>query len=148
MEIARLEVSTQQHLERMQETAKVNYIQYGKSPKASRGRNHSLVQGQVTTGVPNPVEKAKGLHFCQTPSTDVGKADTKRHRTAKLWTQHAEDVERKDTLRRFASRGNAPHTLGKLHRLPPPLQGQGPVNPSTLMMEDNQYTLIWSVSPM
>ena len=31
--------------------------------------------------------------------------------TAKLWMQHAEDVERKDTLRRFASRGNAPHTL-------------------------------------
>ena len=26
MEIARLEVSTQQHLDRMQETAKVNYV--------------------------------------------------------------------------------------------------------------------------
>ena len=29
----------------------------------------------------------------------------------KLWMQHAEDVERKDTLRRFVSRGNTPHTL-------------------------------------
>ena len=38
MEIARLEVSTQQHLERMQETAKVNYIQYGKSTKAKKGK--------------------------------------------------------------------------------------------------------------
>ena len=36
MEIARLEVSTQQHLERMQETAKVNYIQYGKSTKGKK----------------------------------------------------------------------------------------------------------------
>ena len=38
MEIARLEVSTQQHLERMQETAKVNYIQYGKSTKCKKGK--------------------------------------------------------------------------------------------------------------
>ena len=33
MEIARLEVSTQRHLDTMQETAKVNYVQYGKSAK-------------------------------------------------------------------------------------------------------------------
>ena len=51
MEIARLEVSTQQHLERMQETAKVNYVQYGKSTKGKKGKNHSLVQGQVATGL-------------------------------------------------------------------------------------------------
>ena len=95
-------------------------------PKARRARNpHSLVQGQVATGALNPVEKARSFHSCQTLATDVGKADTKRHRTAKLWMQHAEDVERKDTLRRFASRGNAPHTLEKFHRLPPALQGQG-----------------------
>ena len=112
MEIARLEVSTQQHLERMQETAKVNYIQYGKSTKARRARNpHSLVQGQVATGALNLVEKARTFHFLWTLATDVGKADTKKHRTAKLWMQHVEDVERKDTLRRFVSRGYAPHIL-------------------------------------
>ena len=38
MEMARLEVSTQQHLERMQETAKVNYVQYGKSTKSKKGK--------------------------------------------------------------------------------------------------------------
>ena len=69
------------------------------------------MQGQVATGAPNPVEKARSLHFLQTLATDVGKADTKKHRTAKLWMQHAEAVERKDTLRRFVSRGNAPHSL-------------------------------------
>ena len=36
MEIARLEVSTQQHLDSMQETAKVNYIQYGRSTKSKK----------------------------------------------------------------------------------------------------------------
>ena len=38
MEITRLEVSTQQHLDRMQETAKVNYVQYGKSTKSKKGK--------------------------------------------------------------------------------------------------------------
>ena len=38
MEIARLEVSMQQHLDRMQETAKVNYVQYGKSTKGRKGK--------------------------------------------------------------------------------------------------------------
>ena len=41
MEIARLEVSTQQHLERMQETAKVNYIQNGKSTKSKTKKPQS-----------------------------------------------------------------------------------------------------------
>ena len=107
MEIARLEVSTQQHLERMQETAKVNYIQYGKSTKSKKGRSHNLVQdqakGQVATGDPDPVKNStKDLLCCQTPATDVGKEDTKRHRTAKLWMLHAEGVARKDIMKRFA----------------------------------------------
>ena len=38
MEIAGLEVSTQNHLDRMQETAKVNYIQYGKSTRNQKGK--------------------------------------------------------------------------------------------------------------
>ena len=42
MEIARLEVSTQQHLERMQDTAKVNYIQYGKSTKSKKGKKSTV----------------------------------------------------------------------------------------------------------
>ena len=38
MVIARLEFSMQHHLDRMQETAKVNYIQYGKSTKSKKGK--------------------------------------------------------------------------------------------------------------
>ena len=41
MEIARLEVSTQQHLDRMQETAKVNYVQYGRSTKSKKKKPQS-----------------------------------------------------------------------------------------------------------
>ena len=37
MEIARLEVSTQHHLDRMQDNVKVNYVQYGKSTKTQKG---------------------------------------------------------------------------------------------------------------
>ena len=108
MEIARLEVSTEQHLDRMQETAKVNYVQYEKSTKSKKVRNpHSLVQVQTAGGVIgameqvlNPVERVGSFHSHKTLATDVGKAGTKRYRTAKLWMQCAEDVERKDTLRR------------------------------------------------
>ena len=46
MEIARLEVSTQQHLERMQETAKVNYIQYGKSTKFKKPQSSAGASSQ------------------------------------------------------------------------------------------------------
>ena len=50
MEIARLEVSTQQHLERMQETAKVNYIQYGKSTKSKKGKKPQSGAGASGSG--------------------------------------------------------------------------------------------------
>ena len=120
-------------------------------PNLRRGRSHNLVQdqakGQAATGDPDPVENStKDLLYHQTPATDVGKEDTKRHRTARLWMLLAEGVERKDIMRRFACKENALHTLWKLHR--PILQGQGPVNPFTSMMRDSQSTLTWSVSPM
>ena len=38
MEIARLEVSTQNHLDRMQEIAKINYVQYGKLTTNKKGK--------------------------------------------------------------------------------------------------------------
>ena len=62
----------------------------------------ATMQGQAT-GDPDPVENStKDLLYCQTPATDVGKEDTKRHRTARLWMLHAEGVARKDIMKRFA----------------------------------------------
>ena len=84
-------------------------------PNPRRGRSHNLVQGQAAkgqvatmqgqaTGDPDPVENStKDLLYHLTPATDVEKKeDTKRHRTARLWMLHAEGVERKDIMRRFA----------------------------------------------
>ena len=137
MEIARLEVSMQQHLDRMQETAKVNYVQYGKSTKSKKKKPQSSAgatgqgagghKGQVDTGDPDPVENpAKDLLYCLTPATDVEREHIKRHRTARLWTLLAEGVVRKDITRRFAYKENALHTLWRHHRLQ---QGPQPVNP-------------------
>ena len=157
MEIARLEVSMQQHLDRMQETAKVNYVQYGKSTKSKKKKPQSnagassqgqaATKGQVATGDLNPVENpTKDLLYCLTPATDVGKGDTKRHRTARLWTLLAEGVVRKDIMKRFAYKENTLHTLWRHHR--PLQQGLGPVNPYISMMRDSQSALTWLVSPM
>ena len=95
MEIARLEVSTQQHLDRMQETAKVNYVQYGRSTKSKKfkskpqssagatGQGQAVTKGQVATGDP-VANHTNDLLFCLTPATDVGRGNISRHRTAKL----------------------------------------------------------------
>ena len=101
----------------------------------------------MATGDPDQVENpTNDLLYCLTPVTDVGRGDTKRHRTARLWTPLAEGVERKDIMRKFAYRENALHTLWRHHR--PLQQGLGPVNPYISMMRDSQSTLTWSVSPM
>ena len=70
MEIARLEVSTQQHLDRMQETAKVNYVQYGKSTKSKKKKPQSSAgaTGQGAGG-----HKGAGAHRGSRPSGKSGK---------------------------------------------------------------------------
>ena len=81
MEIARLEVSTQQHLDRMQETAKVNYVQYGKSTKNKKGKkstqsgtsgtSHRGDRGHGTSSKPGG--KGKKLPFLQDTCYRCGK---------------------------------------------------------------------------
>ena len=155
MEIARLEASTQQHLERMQETAKVNYVQYGKLTKNKKGKKSAQSgasggsyrgdRGHGTSSKPSG--KGKKLPS-KTLATVVVKANTRKYRIVELWMKCAEVVEKRDTLRKSVSRLNIPHIHSRFHKLPPALQGQGPVNPSTLTMMDNQYSHIWSVSLM
>ena len=88
-----------------------------------RKRSHNLGQGQaakgqadtkgqVATGYPDPVgNPTKDLLYRLTPATDVGRGDTKRHRTARLWMPLAESVERKDIMRKFAYRESTLHSL-------------------------------------
>ena len=81
MEIARLEVSTQQHLDRMQETAKVNYVQYGKSTKNKKGKKStqssasgSSYRGDRGHGMSSkPSGKGKKLPFLQDACYRCGK---------------------------------------------------------------------------
>ena len=118
-------------------------------PKTRRVKSlHSLVQVGAVTGVTEAMEqvlnhsgKGKKLPFLQ-DTTDVAKTDTRKPRTVKLWMQCVEVVEKRDTLRKCVSR-NIPHIHSRFHKLPPVLQGQGPVNPSTLTMMDNQYLHTW-----
>ena len=81
MEIARLEVSTKHHLNRMQETAKVNYVQYGKSIKIKKGKkpiqsgasgaNYRGDRGHGTSSKPGG--KGKKLPFLQDTGYRCGK---------------------------------------------------------------------------
>ena len=58
------------------------------------------------------MERVRNFHSHKTLATDVGKADTKRYRTAKLWMQCAGAVERKDTLKRCCLKGkHSTHSL-------------------------------------
>ena len=119
------------------------------NPPRKRVRSlHSLVQVGAITGVTeameqvlNLVEKVRSFHSHKTLATDVAKTDTRKPRTVELWTLCAEFVKKRGTLRKSVSRLNVPHIHLRFHKLPPVLQG--PVNPSTLMMMDNQYLHTW-----
>ena len=116
MEIARLEVSTQRHIDGMQETAKVNYVQYGKGSKkgklkSSRKIHNSAKQWEVVEAVEalethsNLVERVGKFHYLQTFAGDVVKADTKKDNLVKQWKQCLGTVPQKDIMRRFAWNG-------------------------------------------
>ena len=50
MEIARLKVSTQRHIDRMLESAKVNYVQYVKGSKKNNSKSGGKFQGTANGG--------------------------------------------------------------------------------------------------
>ena len=117
MGIARLEVSMQQHLDRMQETAKVNYVQYGKSTKNKKGKKSTQsgasggsYRGDKGHGTSSkPSGNGKKLPFLQDTCYRCGKGRHQKVQDWKLLMQCVEVVERKDTLRRSVSRLNIPH---------------------------------------
>ena len=88
MEIARLEVSTQQHLERMQEIAKVNYIQYGKSTKDKKRKKPSQ-SGAGASGYRGSKPSGKGKKSPFLPDTC--------YRCGKGRHQKAQDCKAVDT---------------------------------------------------
>ena len=125
MEIARLEVSMQHHLERMAETAKVNYVQYGKSSKSKSNKKKPQSSAGATGQGACGHKTGAGGHRGSRPSGKFnkrpplppdtcyrcGKGKHQKYRTARLWMLLAEGVAGKDIMRRFACKGNALHSL-------------------------------------
>ena len=157
MEIARLEVSTQQHLERMQETAKVNYIQYGKIHQGQEGEETTVwcrgewpqCRGRWPQGLQAQLKRQQKTSTTTRHLLQMWERKTPKGTGLQSCGCNMQRMWKERTLREGLPQGeNAPHTLLKLHILPPALQGQGLLNPFTSVMRDNQCTLIWSVSPM
>ena len=104
----------------MQETAKVNYVQYGKSTKSKKGKkstqsgaganSHRGVIGAMEQ-VLNPVERVGSFHSCKTLATDVGKADTKRYRTAKLLDMMCRGCGKKGHFEKVCLKKCSTHSL-------------------------------------
>ena len=89
MEIPRLEVSTQRYIDRMQDMAKANYVQYGKGSKKgklkSSGKFHSSANGGSSGSSgrlethPSAVERVSKFHYQMTFAGGVVKADAKKY---------------------------------------------------------------------
>ena len=98
MEIARLEVSMQQHLDRMQETAKMNYAQYGKLTKSKKKKPQSSA-GATSQGAGS--HKGAGGHRGSRPSGKPNKRPPllpdSCYRCGKGRHQKAQDCKAVDT---------------------------------------------------
>ena len=110
MEIARLEVSMQHHLDRMQETAKVNYVQYGKSTKSKKGKKSTQSsagansqRGHGTSSKPSG--KGRKFPFPQDTCYRCGKG---RH-------QKVQDCKAVDTCRGCGKKGHFEKVCLKKH---------------------------------
>ena len=99
MEIGQLEVSTQRHIDRMQETAKVNHVHYGKGskkgkskprPSGSSGSGSGGSGSRVNTGnTGNPPGKGKKVPLPTDICWRCEKEDTKKFNPVKQWKQFA-----------------------------------------------------------
>ena len=154
MEIARLEVSTQQHLDRMQETAKVNCVQYGKSTKSKKGKKstQSGASGNSHRGdrghgmSSKPSGKGRKLPFPQDTSYRCGKGRHQKVQDCKALDAMCRGCGKKGHLEKVCLKKHSTHSLD-VPQASTSTAGAGAGEPLYLMMRDSQYTHIWSVSP-
>ena len=152
MEIARLEVSTQHHLDWMQETAKVNYIKYGKSTKSKKGKKLQSSAGASDQGASSHRGSRPSGKFNKRPPLlpdtcyRCGKGRHQKAQDCKAVNTTCRGCQKKGHYEKVCLKGKC-----SAHSLETPQAnsaGAGPVNPYISMMKDNQCTLIWSVFPM
>ena len=119
MEIARLEVSTQQHLERMQETAKVNYVQYGKSTKSKKGKKSTQSgagacshRGDRGHGMSSkPSGKGKKLPFLQDTCYRCGKGRHQKVQDCKALDAMCRGCGKKGHFEKVCLKKHSTHSL-------------------------------------
>ena len=117
MEIAHLEVSTQKHIDQMQETVKVNYVQYGKGAKGKKckpktsgnsGSGGSSANAEEHNGSNASAGEAKSKGKKPPLPTDIcwrcRKARHKKAKSARHLSRPAGIVEPRDTTRKCAWR--------------------------------------------
>ena len=119
MEIARLEVSTQQHLDRMQETAKVNYVQYGKSTKSKKGKkstqsgasgnSHRGDRGHGTSSKPSG--KGRKLPFPQDTCYRCGKGRHQKVQDCKTLDTTCRGCGKKGHFEKVCLKKRSTHSL-------------------------------------
>ena len=119
MEIARLEVSTQQHLDRMQETTKVNYVQYGKSTKSKKGKKStesgagaSSHRGNRGHGMSSkPSGKGKKLPFLQDTCYRCGKGRHQKIQDCKALDVTCRGCGKKGHFEKVCLKKHSTHSL-------------------------------------
>ena len=119
MEIARLEISTQQHFDRMQETAKVNYVQYGKSTKSKRGKkstqsgasgsSHRGDRGHGTSSKPSG--KGRKLPFPQDTCYRCGKGRHQKVQDCKALDMVCRGCGKKGHFEKVCLKKHSTHSL-------------------------------------
>ena len=111
----RLEVSTQQHLDRMQETAKVNYIQYGKSTKNKKGKKstQSGASGGSYRGNKGhgPSGKGKKLPFPQDTCYRCGKGRHQKVQDCKALDVVCRGCGKKGHFKKVCLKKHSTHSL-------------------------------------
>ena len=94
----------------MQETAKVNYVHYGKGSKKERANQDPVVAVAAVVVVvaaesmlerlENPLERTRKFHYPLTSVGGVEKVDIRKVNPARQWKQFAGTVEPRDIMRK------------------------------------------------
>ena len=158
MEIPRLEVSTQQHLERMQETAKVNYVHYGKSTKGKKGKKSpqsgagaSSHRGNRGHGMSSkPSGKGKKLPFLPDTCYRCGKGRHQKVQDCKAVDAVCRGCGKRGHFEKVCLKGKcSTHSL-EVPQASTSTAGAGASGEPLYFDDGGQpvYHLLWSVSPM